>query len=316
MRVLLAFIAPISPATLMKHHFVPAFYLRRWAAQDGKLIEFSRPRGREVFSRRTPPTATGYERDLYKFDNLTGEMVQLLETKFLAPNDYLASRALTKLISSGRLRLNSAEQSSFVRFLVGFRVRHPDPFKELRSHILNYASSPDPKTSAAYKEIRGPGHPATLEEWIAAQTPEVHDRIRVSLAQAAMDNERIGTRVLGMTWRVIDVRHADDLLMTSDWPLENNLGLTSGYIALPLSPHLFFIAAYQPSTIDQLARSSHRQLVHLMNRHTVRRARRYIWAANDRQRAFVEKHFGAEPVVPPFFPTLELERRAPSKIAP
>jgi hypothetical protein len=297
----------------MKHHFVPAFYLRNWTSQGGELTEFSRPWD-ALFARRAPATATGYERDLYKFDRLPDEMVQYLETQFLGPNDHLASIALSKLISSGRRGLSIAEQSSFVRFLLGFRIRHPDPFNELRERILNYALTPDHATSEAYKEVRRPVDPPTLEEWIAAQSPEIHDRICVRLAQAAMDNERLGQRIIRMIWRVIDVKASNDLLMTSDWPLENRLSLADGYIALPLLPRFIFVAAYQHSTLDHLSGSTPKRLVHLMNRHSVRLARRYVWAVDERQRPFVEKHFGLDAVVPPFFPTLAPRRGDRDKI--
>jgi hypothetical protein len=53
-----------------KHHYSPVFYLKRWAGTDGWLCEHKRLgvvglRDR-IVTRRTFPTGTGYEKDLYR----------------------------------------------------------------------------------------------------------------------------------------------------------------------------------------------------------------------------------------------------------
>ena len=42
------------------HHFVPIFYLRRWAGPDGKGAVYARKGGRLVISRLNP-RSTGFE---------------------------------------------------------------------------------------------------------------------------------------------------------------------------------------------------------------------------------------------------------------
>ena len=44
---------------LPKHHYIPVFYLREWVDSKNRLMEFSRPTGKEVKARDTAPTGTG-----------------------------------------------------------------------------------------------------------------------------------------------------------------------------------------------------------------------------------------------------------------
>jgi hypothetical protein len=47
-----------------KHHYIPQFYLNRWAGTDGRLCEYSRPYD-IVKPKFVHPSGTGYERGLY-----------------------------------------------------------------------------------------------------------------------------------------------------------------------------------------------------------------------------------------------------------
>ena len=48
-----------------KHHYIPAFYLKKWAAADGKVTEFTKPR-HEIVARKIMPDRTGYQERLYE----------------------------------------------------------------------------------------------------------------------------------------------------------------------------------------------------------------------------------------------------------
>src|ERR1700730_3929286 len=56
--------APILMSEPRDHHYVPVFYLSRWADADGTLSVYAREGGRIVVSRRNP-RSTGFERELY-----------------------------------------------------------------------------------------------------------------------------------------------------------------------------------------------------------------------------------------------------------
>ena len=50
-----------------KHHYLPVFYLKQWAALDGRGIGCYPPK-REVIARPIAPKNTGYEHGLYSLD--------------------------------------------------------------------------------------------------------------------------------------------------------------------------------------------------------------------------------------------------------
>ena len=61
-----------------KHHFIPKFYLKRWAGSDRRLCEFTKPYN-PVVARMTYPDGTGYVRGLYKFDTGSPDNDNFLE---------------------------------------------------------------------------------------------------------------------------------------------------------------------------------------------------------------------------------------------
>jgi hypothetical protein len=61
-----------------KHHYIPKFYLKRWAAANGRLTEYSRPFQR-VEPRWTHPDGTGYERGLYAINGMSPNETNLVD---------------------------------------------------------------------------------------------------------------------------------------------------------------------------------------------------------------------------------------------
>ena len=43
-----------------RHHYIPQFYLRRWAGDDDKVCEFSRPH-KNIYRQRVYPIQTGFK---------------------------------------------------------------------------------------------------------------------------------------------------------------------------------------------------------------------------------------------------------------
>jgi hypothetical protein len=46
-----------------KHHYLPVFYLKQWAALDGRVIRYFRPNS-QVVAHPIAPKNTGYEQGL------------------------------------------------------------------------------------------------------------------------------------------------------------------------------------------------------------------------------------------------------------
>jgi hypothetical protein len=52
-------------------HFIPVFYLKRWANLSGKLVEYTIKHDK-LIAKLVGPRSTGYETDLYAFNELPG----------------------------------------------------------------------------------------------------------------------------------------------------------------------------------------------------------------------------------------------------
>jgi hypothetical protein len=51
------------------HHFIPVFFLKKWAGVNGKVVEYSIKYGK-LIAKPVGPRSTGYEFDLYAFNEL------------------------------------------------------------------------------------------------------------------------------------------------------------------------------------------------------------------------------------------------------
>jgi hypothetical protein len=79
-------------STPRDHHFMPVFVLKQWAAPDGKLIECTIKR-RRLIAKRVGPRSTGYECDLYAFNELPVDVRQFVEQHFFNYADNCRHRA-------------------------------------------------------------------------------------------------------------------------------------------------------------------------------------------------------------------------------
>jgi len=63
------------------HHFVPVFYLNRWAGPDGKIAVYAEKGSRVVVS-RLRPRSTGFEPELYSLSAVDDSKRQTIEKDF------------------------------------------------------------------------------------------------------------------------------------------------------------------------------------------------------------------------------------------
>jgi hypothetical protein len=290
-------------STPRDHHFIPAFYLQRWHASNGKLIEYSL-KNTKLISKTVSARATGYERDLYTFPDLPSETRQILESQFFNQTDFLASKALSNLYT-GNVQWDSELRTAWSRFLLNFRVRHPDPLKELRAHISVIWNRADPHYEAAYAKARGPEDPATLVDYTASLGPEAGAKIQLGFLHKLLDNQRIGQQINEMQWDVLDLSKASHTLLTSDWPAEVALRRGSGStISLPIGPTLLFIATSDADTRRRLLAFKPNKLVALVNQWVTAKARRYAYACDTAQATFIERYISKDMMKPPLWPSL------------
>ncbi|MGG6895893.1 hypothetical protein [Rhizobium sp. BR 315] len=66
----------------LRRHFLPVFFLKKWAGADWWLVEFSKPFGNVVKPKCVHSKATGFINKLYALAGLTRELSYEVEKTF------------------------------------------------------------------------------------------------------------------------------------------------------------------------------------------------------------------------------------------
>ena len=246
-----------------RHHYIPSFYLSRWATgHDGRLCQYSRPHNRVVRNRRHP-TATGFADKLYELRGLEDDLANAVETKFFSPVDNAAADALALMEAEGnRARWDSRRRTGWAVFLHSLLLRAPEDvsaFKETWRYLMN--ADELRQWEERYQEIRKPGDAATFQEHMANLPADTHDRSAMNALVSMIDGGNVARKIHHMLWHVIDTSDADFDFLTSDRPI----------LAM-----------------------SHRQSLRECNRQTCGYAVKYVYGVDDSQLSFVIKHFATK----------------------
>ncbi|HEY0011578.1 MAG TPA: DUF4238 domain-containing protein [Allosphingosinicella sp.] len=277
-----------------KHHYLPEFYLRRWVGADDRLTEFRRPH-KALVERRKFPSETGFERELYSIKTREDEAArQELETGFLRKVDNDAAQALAFLEEHRSTPTDDRLRDGWVRFIMSLLHRAPWRVDWMRRQLAEHEVEVLADIKTRWNEVRGPGDPATFEEYMA--TPHAKTLVDENLAKLLtdmMDSEMIGSALARMHWGFARLGETRFGLMTSDSPVmvSNGIGHKDGFVALPTSPTTFFIAANRAETINAFRTQTNRALELAFNDAVVRQARHLVIAPDARQFGFVEKRF-------------------------
>ena len=290
-------------STPRDHHFIPAFYLRRWCDASGKLIEYTIKHGK-LIPKSVGPNATGYEFDLYAFPELPPDQSQFLEQKFFDYADRTAADALKLHLTGNTTAWNVELVSAWSRFVMALHCRHPDAMPELRAAAKAIWEGSGKAAQQEYERIRLPSDPDTYDEYIASLDPLIAVKARLNLVARAFDNEVVGQHINNMKWGVVDVAASPYQLLTSDRPVGLvNIKDPKGFITLPISPTKLFVAVNDSRIFDHLKKP--KEIVHFVNTLVVERARRFVWVTNQSQMAFIQKHMSTRLEPTPFFPNLD-----------
>lgn len=272
-----------------KHHYIPAFYLKQWAGEDGLICTMRKvPRGLSVL--RKSPKATGFKRNLYSIDNVASEQAQLFESVFLKLTDNDAHTALTKLLHDNT-GWSRRFRSAWARFIMSLIFRNPEAVAVIRDHIVLMWHT-------ALQDLRDHYDPTThngrtFEEYLR-QHPLPHAEA-ADFLRATIDNPKIGADIVNMHWEVFRLDQSNQLLMTSDRPLDlPPLGNPDAHMALPISPRHLFVAARKRDFFRRISDRSHSDIVKRMNEVVVSQARAYVWALSEAQSTFVARFISTE----------------------
>jgi hypothetical protein len=276
-----------------KHHYIPVFYLKRWANPQGKVIEFSRPFGNQVKPQAKHPNATGYRERLYEMQGVPTEKAQDFEKNFMQPLDGLASQALA-LLENESNDWNSENRSAWSRFILSLLIRSPRDIESLKRQINGEILSESRSKDSLYKIHRSPSDPETFFEFFHEK--ESVDRFSLKIAASLMDHSRIIEIFNNMIWITIDTDQSDYPLLTSDHPVLGAFELKEhdAYIILPIGPNKVFCAVHNQETKRRIIENI-RMLPRNVNKFVCRYAKNYVFESSDIQLSFIQKHMSTSP---------------------
>ncbi len=279
-----------------KHHYNPAFYLSQWAAADGQLCEIKKINGK-VLAQPKHPTATGFQRDLYRTDGVPQELAQHVEKHFMSPLDNDAACALQKILSGDRTPWLGDERTAWTTFVISLLFRNPENVTIIKDHITSMWEEGIKALEADYAARRRASDPETFEGYVALTNPAAPEIAASNFLMETISNEKVGPSIFNMHWTRHDVSRARVKLMTSDRPIVMPFGLGDrrAYIALPISSGVVFFAAHDQQLARTVATYNPTLLVKLLNKAVVSQARQFVWAEDASQLEFVRRYIGAAP---------------------
>jgi hypothetical protein len=281
------------------HHFIPAFHISSWKGSDGLVCQMRLIGGSVSHSRRSP-SATGFERHLYRTEGVPPEQEQHLESNFFSPVDNDAAIALQEMLAFKRTQWTAEIRSAWTRYILALRFRGPETVKDIKEHVKNMWNAARDSIKEDFFNRRLPTDPDTFEKFEAMLDPAAPSVRATNMIMRMIDNDRVGPTIFNMHWSVHRVEEAEFPLLLSDGPLDWPKGLAdpSAHIALPIAPYMIFLAANDTSLSNADLWRSHTNVVKVLNKLSVSQAREYVWGNDSRQIEFVRKHFGSMPMKP------------------
>jgi hypothetical protein len=273
-----------------KHHYLPVFYLKQWAALDGRVIRYYRP-NREVVAHPIAPKHTGYVEGLYSLEGYNLDQRNVIEKTFMAP--HVDDPAVTPLRHFLERRpaseLSLPMKQAWTRFLMALHVRNPDRMEQIAAEGAKAIREMLAKNSEEYDVVRKPDDPPTLVGWVERYAPALIENYGKTILPGIITHQTTGNEVIRMHW-VVGSTGADPEILTCDRPLYLSHGVNDPrcVIGLPLSPCAIFLASRDQKSLDKLLGMERSVLVRAINETVVTQAARYVYGTHSRELSFVE----------------------------
>lgn len=279
------------------HHYLPVFYLSRWAGADGKVCRFLKVHGDVVKAKRVVPKGTAFEPGLYELSGLPPDRAQAMEREFMAKLDNEAAEALTLLEAMlPDQEWTSKPRSAWSRFVLTQMLRAPEDIAQLKSSVREDWSKAIPQLENIYAARRSPDMPATVGEYLDQLDGGDTDHFALKIARTLMNHPAVGQLINNMHWRVLTVPADATPLVTSDRPVWTTITLTEpdAFISMPIGPGRLFIAAPAPATLQRLERQPIEAIVENRNLLAIQHAVKFAYAIDNRALPIVEAHFATK----------------------
>lgn len=277
-----------------RHHYIPAFYTKRWAT-DGRLLEYRRVHAGKLVWRRTAPDGTGWMENLYSIQGLEGPDAQKPEELFFKKLDSDAALLVEAFLGPRRnLPVSSEDRSAWATFLLSLLYRTPEDVTRLRTNYQRVLTQATPDIQARWDRVRQPGQPQSVQDILDRRSSSENDMRFFEGMFRLMQSETVGTFLIRMAWRVVDLSKASYPLLTSDRPIirSNGFRAENGHIAIPLSPTHLFLGAKDDHVLRDILAMSPNRIARQTNTFVVQHACRYVYASTAGQTEFVRRHIG------------------------
>jgi hypothetical protein len=253
-----------------KHHFIPVFYLKRWAGDDKRLWEYRR-RHDGIRSKRVYPDATGYVHGLYSVPGLPAQDEQYVEKRFFSRLDNDAAVALEWLLDEGKPPgdLPDRFKIRWAQFVYSMVFRAPNVIERMQRTM-------DGQVAAG--TLKQPAVPFTPPEVFPSMLTS-----RVALGE-----------LLSLRWQMCTLHPPTQYLLSSDRPIvmSNGLRHEGAHIVLPVSPRAFFLAYRSEDYFRAFSARSERDLAATLNDHVAKQSINFVYAFDESQSRFIRNRYG------------------------
>jgi hypothetical protein len=204
-----------------RHHYIPKFYLVKWADSNGLVMCYQWMQGKLV-ALPLPPRSIGVQSNLYRLAQVLPELRQIFERTVASDVDGQASNALRTMTERGAGALTGEERLAWAQFLVSLPIRNPDAVADIKETSSKQAFE------KAYERAveKYPGWATTydlrkeLKEGIDEdpQTRALHANYGIFIIGELMVNPQFQRLLLDMHWWTVNFDGSNVSLLTSDRP--------------------------------------------------------------------------------------------------
>jgi hypothetical protein len=277
------------------HHYLPGFYLKRWADDKQRVCRYSKPHN-EIIARMVSTRSTGGGNGLYSIPGAPAEEAQRVEIEFMKQLDTLASEALTMIETRDQRLAQPRYRSAWSRFIISLLLRMPRDIDALREGLTKEMIAAVPELDAEYQHFKADGSADSFSEFLKTIPDPDWQGWAVELLPTLIDHEGIGQMINNMIWFTRTITSDYDYV-TSDSPVTMSYSLVKeeGYIFLPIGPKLLFCAVSDRETFERVEAYNAIEQLQNLNKLTIRRATELVFARDERHLHEVREMMGTRP---------------------
>lgn len=281
----------------INHHYIPQFYMKYWTGNDGYLFRYHRPFDRVVVS-KTPPKATGYEKNLYTINH--EDDPQIVEKIFMSQLDNASANVIRVLNSDSRNFfivdsdvLSIDQKTDFIRFVLSSHLRSPFSMTEVDSVFRKEVKiNIDNNNRFMYSFDDSGRYVGSLYEYMLSVGSDPFADTHKLLLQEMINSQPLIRYMINMPWAVVDASGARHRFLTSDrpWIVPKGIKDPACIMGIPISPKKLFIASNNLKLLYQLNDQPREDTIRNANKIIVMMAVHNVYGSTDDRRQFVEKY--------------------------